>query len=188
MTSLPCRGWEFDRAGYNYAMANPDAPRSILLAMNESKTARIGVQKDQDFCSIVDGIRGEEFKITRDNKLLVELEANPGVVFTGDFPHAGVRSAPVGSQEDKSMKLLFDQLEEIIANSLGLCHAEFVKKVFKMMCSFPDLDKLCRFHCSTEPLHSPLQFPRNTVGFVGCYPNDPGTGADDKEIRDCNVI
>lgn len=43
-----------------------------------------------------------------------------------------------------------------------------------MMCKFPNLHKICRFHCSTEPVQGPLRIPRNSVGFVDCRPNPPG--------------
>jgi len=50
---------------------------------------------------------------------------------------------------------------------------EVIEDVISMMCSFENLDKICRFHCSTEPIRSLLRIPRNTVGFVDCFPNPP---------------
>jgi hypothetical protein len=43
----PIPGWEYDRAAYNEAMAGPNAPSSLLCAMNNSGEAYIGVQKNQ---------------------------------------------------------------------------------------------------------------------------------------------
>jgi hypothetical protein len=48
--------------------------------------------------------------------------------------------------------------------------------IISLMCNFDNLDKICRFHCSTEPLIGPLRIPRNTVGFVECLPNPPTEG------------
>jgi hypothetical protein len=46
-SGVPVTGWEFDRAAYNEAMAGPYAPSSLLLGMNETGDAHVGVQKNQ---------------------------------------------------------------------------------------------------------------------------------------------
>jgi hypothetical protein len=114
---------------------------------------------------------------------LVVLEASPGVVFTGDFPHAGVRNVQIASEEDELMRDLFDEVEEIINTSKNAKYSDIIKNVFKMMCNSPNLDKICRFHCSTEPIGGQLEIPRNTIGFVDCYPNRPDKRFDDKIYR-----
>lgn len=134
-----------------------------------------------EFCTVEKGVRGQKFRIIRETEFLVVLQAKPGVVFTGDFVHAGVRNFQIGSSEDKLMRDLFNKVEGIIDSSTHLKHSEIAQKVFKMMCNFSNLDKICRFHCSTEPLRSQLQIPRNTVGFVGCCPNTPDSRFDDEE-------
>ena len=116
--------------------------------------------------------------MTRENDFLVVLHTNPGVMFTGDFPHAGVRNFPVGSPEDKLMMEFYGKIEHIIeeGNEYDEDHEEVTKRMINMMCNFKGLDKLCRFHCSTEPIGGPLRIPRNTVGFVDCRPNPPDVG------------
>ena len=49
------------------------------------------------------------------------------------------------------------------------------KAVVELMCNFPNLNKLCRLHCSTEMLKGHIQIPENTIGFDGCLPNVPDT-------------
>lgn len=42
-----------------------------------------------------------------------------------------------------------------------------------MLCEFPNLNKLCRLHCSTEMLKGQISVPENMIGFDGCTPNPP---------------
>ena len=125
------------------------------------------------WCRIVDGKEGEQFRIVRENYYLVVLEAKPGAMFTGDFQHAGVRNFSVGSPEDKLMIKFFDRIESIVeeANEENGDVPDVTMEMVSMMYNFPNLHKICRFHCSTEPRKGPLRIPRNTVGFVDCRPN-----------------
>merc|ERR1712063_24281 len=97
---MPVMGWEIDRLEYNAAMSSRNAPASILLGMNDKVEALLGVQKDQVVrcdegdskkCQIIGG-KGEVYEIVRENKSLVVIKADNAVMFTGDFPHAGVRN------------------------------------------------------------------------------------------------
>eukprot|EP00934_Nitzschia_sp_Nitz4_P008329 Nitzschia sp. Nitz4//scaffold3_size479765//378541//380566//NITZ4_000160-RA/size479765-snap-gene-1.376-mRNA-1//1//CDS//3329550938//8319//frame0 len=172
----PVAGWEHDRAAYNEAMASPYAPSSILLGMSHSGRIEIGIQADQiERYGVVNGRSKDPLRIVRENVHLVVVEANPGVTFTGDFRHAGVRNFPVGSQEDNLMVSFCDKVDEICfqGEELEDGHDTIVKKLIEMMCGFKNLNQISRFHCSTEPSQSPLQIPRNTVGFVNCTPNPP---------------
>lgn len=68
---------------------------------------QVGVQKNQidrtgcadGCCHIVDGKASDQFRIVRENYYPVVLEASPGVIFTGDFQHAGVRNFTGASLE-----------------------------------------------------------------------------------------
>lgn len=98
---------------------------------------------------------------------MIVIEAVPGVVFTGDFQHAGVRNFDRGTLEDKIMERLFDSVAEINRRD------GHVLEVVDHFCRFPNLYKICRFHCSTEPKHGALVIPRNAIGFVDCQENPP---------------
>ena len=136
----------------------------------------------------MNGKIGEEFRIVRENDFLVVLQADSGCMFTGDFPHAGVRNFPHGSEEGALMKDLNNKIQEILdeGEETGEDHAETRREVVKMMCKFRNLDKICRLHYSTEPLLDWLRIPRNTVGFVDCHPNPPDNRYDDN--GDSNVL
>lgn len=129
----------------------------------------------EGICTIKDGKTEETFQIVRENEYLVVLRTGPGAIFTGDFPHAGVRNFPVGSEENKLMTKLYQAIEAIRqeGEENDIEHNEMTTGIIKMLCRFKNLDKLCRFHCSTEPLSGPLRIPRNSVGFVDCRPNPP---------------
>ena len=88
-------GWEVDRLEYNAAMASPAAPGSLLVGLHGGDSVFLGVQKDQvvrvgnNKCKIRNGKHNEILPIVRETS---HLEAKRGVMFTGDFPHAGVSS------------------------------------------------------------------------------------------------
>lgn len=67
------------------------------------------------------------------------------------------------------MERLFDRLHDALDNETE----DGTEEVIKMMCSFPGLNRICRFHCSTEPKGGPLEIPRNAIGFVDCKKNPP---------------
>lgn len=123
----------------------------------------------------MDGKDDEKFRIVRENQFLVVLQTSPGGMFTGDFQHAGVRNFVVGSYEDKLMMELYAKIEAILeeGEENEEDYSDTTKDIITLMCNFPNLSKICRFHCSTEPIGGPLRIPRNTVGFVDCRPNPP---------------
>lgn len=92
-------------------------------------------------------------------------------MFTGDFPHAGVRNIVKGTVEDEMMTTLYTRIER----ALNEIHPEDLheqsRAVLDVLCSTPGLVRICRFHCSTEMLTGNLKIPVNTVGFSECVPN-----------------
>jgi hypothetical protein len=173
-------GWEANRLAYNSAMASQFAPSSMLIGMNDDGRMAVGVQKDQvkrskrnsDECQIVNGKPNEDFSIIRENDHLVVLGVGPGVVFTGDFPHAGVRNFSPGSDEDGLMNALNDKIDAILESNPEESSA--IPATIDMLCSFGGLRRICRLFCSTELLQTNMTIPRNTIGFTGCYDNLPG--------------
>ena len=175
----PVAGWEVGRLEYNAAMSSPHAPSSILLGMgNYSQGILLGVQKDQiklispTKCSIIGGT-GEVFDIVCEREHLVILQAEKGVMFTGDFPHAGVRNIPEESPENKLVELLNDNISAILQDA-SLTQRGRLSALVDMLCNFTDLNKLCRLFCSTQVLDGKTKNQRNAVGFSGCFANPPG--------------
>jgi len=128
---------------------------------------------DRKYCRAIGGVKGQKFEIVRENEYLVVAKAKTGVMFTGDFPHAGVRNIIHGTEEDRLMEVLYDRIDRVLQE----CHAEDnlakTKAVIDILCNFPGLNKLCRFHCSTEFISGRLSIPQNTIGFSECLPNSP---------------
>ena len=71
------------------------------------------------------------------------------------------------------MDLLNNKIAEI--NSKYPAHERLLrtKSYVQMMCDFPNLNKLCRLHCSTEMVNGQIATPHNMIGFDGCYANVP---------------
>ena len=104
---------------------------------------------------------------------MITIEGKPGVSFTGDFQHAGVRNFDRGTVEDSLMERLFANIQEAIQEATET--EDSTEQVIAMMCEFSGLNQICRFHCSTEPVEGPLVIPRNAVGFVDCKKNPPSS-------------
>ena len=172
-------GWEVDRLEYNAAMASPAAPGSLLVGLHGGDSVFLGVQKDQvvrvgnNKCKIRNGNHNEILPIVRENNHLVVVEAKRGVMFTGDFPHAGVRNFPAGSDEQRLMDQLKEKIAEIADRYPVHERVLRTKATVEMMASFPGLNKLCRLHCSTRMIKGGILVPDNSVGFDGCLPNAP---------------
>mmetsp|Transcript_3699 Transcript_3699/g.5620 ORF Transcript_3699/g.5620 Transcript_3699/m.5620 type:complete len:123 (-) Transcript_3699:794-1162(-) len=96
-------------------------------------------------------------------------------MFTGDFPHAGVRNICQNTPEDLLMEKFNCNIADIINEYPAREHIMRTKAVVDMMCKFPGLDRLCRLHCSTEMLEGNIRIPPNTIGFSECLPNMPDT-------------
>ena len=172
-------GWEVDRLEYNAAMASPAAPGSLLVGLHGGDSVFLGVQKDQivrvgkDKCKIRNGKHDEILPIVRENDHLVVVEAKRGVMFTGDFPHAGVRNFQAESEEQRLMDQLREKIAEIADRYPVHERVLRTKASVEMMSKFPGLNKLCRLHCSTRMIKGGILVPDNSVGFDGCLPNEP---------------
>jgi hypothetical protein len=177
----PVGGWEIDRLGYNEAMSSPNAPSSVLICMGDAEEVLLGVQKDQvirsknasNMCRILGGKKGQTFEIVRENEFLVVLRAKTGVMFTGDFPHAGVRNVKVGSKQDDLLKLLNEGIAGVLDQFSEQDRLGQTRAIVEVLCNFPNLDQLCRLHASTEITTGNLCIPANTIGFCDCLANPP---------------
>ena len=177
----PASGWEVDRLAYNEAMSSPNAPASLVMGMGDNTEVLLGVQNDQiirvggKLCCIKGGVDDECFEIVRENESLVVIRATTAVMFTGDFPHAGVRNVKVGSSQER----LLGSLNKRIAFVLGHCVDNYslaqTKGVVDVLCGFPNLDSLCRLHFATVMSTTKLPVPVNTVGFNDCLANPRDT-------------
>lgn len=174
----PIAGWEVGRRDFNEAMTSEHAPCSILLGMGSSRKILLGVQKDQierigaSQCTIIGGT-GQVLDIVEEREDLVVLEVEKGVMFSGDFPHAGVRNVPQESPENDLLELLNNNISEILENK-NLTQRQHLDEIVDMLCKFPNLDKLCRLFCSTEQLDGKIKNRKNAVGFSDCLANAPG--------------
>lgn len=176
---IPVTGWEIDRLAYNEAMSSPIAPSSILICMGDAGEVLLGVQKDQvlrigsKFCRIKGGVDKECFEIVRENEFLVVVRAKIGAMFTGDFPHAGVRHVKVNSPQERLLMELNNRIASVLEQYIDYDRLAQMKAVVGVLCRFPNLDQLCRLHCSTEIRAANLSIPANTIGFSDCLANLP---------------
>jgi hypothetical protein len=220
-------GWEFNRIGYNDAMADTHAPASFLLSMHRDvhkRHVKVGVQKDQvqivnepengyhRMCRVLHGREFESFPILRENAHLVVVSVETGCVFTGDFPHAGVRNVDPDSMEEQRLDDLNHRITGILLESSinSVDHASTTQRITEMFCDYDGFDSLCRLHFSTElitaekeeeaavryssSLYSPsrhgnqrrrrgtIMIPRNTIGYTECHCN-PADGGGNKVDR-----
>lgn len=170
-------GWEVDRIEYNEAMASPHAPSSLIVGMGSDQKVFLGVQKDQiqrlhdGRCKILCG-NDEVYDVVRENDKLVVIKVDSGCMFTGDLPHAGVRNVAPNTYEDSLLRKLNILVNAALQKFPDERLAQ-IRAVVNVLCNFPELDKLCRLHCSTEMLQGNLTIPGNTIGFSGCEPNPP---------------
>jgi hypothetical protein len=131
---------------------------------------------------VTNGQPGELLDVVRDNDFLTVVSVH-GCVFTGDFPHAGVQNFTTQSEEERLMIDLVQNVEEIHAKHKKN-HVEANRELIKMLCKFPGLNRLCRLHCSTEPLDMDMIIPRNKVGFYDCFANPPMDESDNKDDQE----
>lgn len=179
--AVPVGGWELERLDYNEAMSSPNAPASLVMGMGNTSEVLLGVQNDQivrvaeKLCCIKGGVDNECFEIVRENKFLVVVRAQPAVMFTGDFPHAGVRNVKVGSSQEQLLLSLNERIAKVLEQYPDDDPVAQTKEVVAVLCRFPNLDQLCRLHCSSEMTNAKLSIPANTVGFSDCLANTPDT-------------
>ena len=187
---IPVTGWEIDRLAYNEAMASPIAPCSILIGMGDAGEVLLGVQKDQvikmgsKFCRIKGGVDKECFEIVRENEFLVVVRAKIGAMFTGDFPHAGVRNVEVNSSQEQLLKTLNKSIASVLEQYPDHDRLAQMKAVVGVLCGFRNLDQLCRLHCSTEITAANLSIPANTIGFSECLANPPDSRCMEGDLSD----
>jgi hypothetical protein len=186
----PVTGWEVDRLAYNAAMSSSNAPASILLGMSNDQEVLLGVQKDQiirigdTVCRIKGGIESQSFDIVRENDFLVVIRANKGLLFTGDFPHAGVKNVLCNSNQERLLMQLNKRIDFVLDHFEANDRLAQIKAVLSILCNFPSLDTLCRLHCSTEMKLDSLRIPTNSVGFYSCQANPPGHSmCENKEVQ-----
>lgn len=181
--NYPLLGWETGRPDYNAAMASPHAPVSVLLGMSRPQKVLLGVQNDQirrvstNKCTIIGGT-GEVLDIVREREHLVVIEVEKGVMFSGDFPHAGVRNVSQQSLENELLERLNSSISVILENS-NMTDRQRLSTIVDMLCEFSGLNKLCRLFCSTQQLQG-VKNQRNEVGFTSCFANSPDDAYDDE--------
>ena len=160
-------------------MASRHAPSSFLIGMDRGNDYNflVGVQIDQveklddgKRCRIKMGRPTEIFDIVRENKYLAVVRVPIACVFTGDFPHAGVKNVAPGSSEAKLLEDLNRRIGQILAKPFP-SHEKRIKAIVEMFCEFKDLDRLCRLHISTELRGSRMVIPRNSIGYTDCKLN-----------------
>jgi hypothetical protein len=179
--TVPVGGWELERLDYNEAMSSPNAPASLVVGMGDATEVLLGVQNDQTIrvaekvCCIKGGVDNEYFEIVRENKFLVVVRAQSAVMFTGDFPHAGVRNVKAGSSQEQLLSSLNNRIAKVLEQYPDDDPVAQTKAVVAVLCRFPNLDQLCRLHCSSEMTNAKLSIPANTVGFSDCLANTPDT-------------
>ena len=132
-------------------------------------------------CRILGGNPQETFDVVRENDDLVVIQSNNGVMFTGDFPHAGVRNVVVSTPEDRLMMRLNAKIQQALNEHPPDDLSAQAAAVVHVLQNTPGLMNICRLHCSTKMLTGNLKIPNNTVGFSGCTPNAPDTRCMDNE-------
>lgn len=183
-TRPPLTGWEVDRLRYNEAMASPCAPSSLLIGLadddgdGDGPAVLLGVQRDRAvpsrdgrYCRAVGGC-GAEYEVVRSNGSLLVIKVPHGAVFTGDFPHCGVRNVEPGSERDRLMTDLNERVARIHAETPARERIARSQRMLTMMTRFPRLNELCRLHCSTAMVSGVFQQPANAVGFSDCWINE----------------
>jgi hypothetical protein len=179
-------------------MHSPYAPSSIILGMGDGVTVSLGIQNGQinyvssNKCTIVCGM-GEFFDIVRVTKDLTVIKAHHGFMFTGNFRHAGVRNVARNGFESDLLDHFNQKMSSTLDSESWSSPNQRNAAVVEMLCNFPGLNKLCRFHCTTEILKSKMRPPLDTVGFVDCLPNPPrykgnrGPDVKQRATRSCQL-
>jgi hypothetical protein len=156
---------------------------SILLSTQDMELMLLSNNRKNQ-CRILGG-DDSVFHIVRENDALVVIRVKPGCMFTGDFPHAGVRNFAVNTAEDELMAELNSRIADILEEEFDDLLAK-TNAVVEVLCNFPGLVKLCRLHCSTELLQGKLTIPANTVGFTQCEPNVPDSRCTEDDRHETN--
>jgi hypothetical protein len=185
-------GFEVDVLRYNTVMSSPYAPSSMLVALGNEGEMFVGVQKDRILrrsvgskrC-VIDGADNVEYEIVRETDMLVVLRVKGGVIFTGDFPHCGVRNVGRGTPEEVLVNELNQKIQAILEDFSARQRVSRSKAVVDMLCRFPGLDKLSRLHCSTQTHDCGISIPFNMIGYASCLMNKRDDRCHEEESNNC---
>lgn len=124
-----------------------------------------------DECTIFRG-DGTKYKIVRENDNIVVLSVAGGVVFTGEFPHCGVRNFRRGTKEDEMMEELYSKITTFVEGHNPRQRLSRDKAIVDMLCNFPGLSRLSRLHCSITARKCCISIPFNMIGYANCFLNE----------------
>lgn len=123
-------------------------------------------------CTILRG-DGTRFEIVRENDSIVVVSICGGVLFTGEFPHCGVRNFQHGTKEDELMEEISSKIAHFIKIHGPQQRLPRDKAVITMFCNLPGMNRLTRLHCSIVTRDRGLaQIPFNTIGYANCFNNE----------------
>jgi hypothetical protein len=127
----------------------PPIGRSVLMAMNDTRTVLLGVQKKDVHllsthqCVVCrPGFTSEQFSFVSQTENLVVLQALNAFFFDGDFPHAGVRV--------HETSLLLDLESKIQRAIPSATQQDNHAPLFEVLYEFEGLNQLCRLHVATS--------------------------------------
>lgn len=123
-------------------------------------------------CTIFRG-DGKRFRIVRENDSVVVISVRGGVLFTGEFPHCGVRNFKRGTREDSIMEEVSAQVSHFIEMFGPQHRISRDKAIINMFCNLKGMNRLTRLHCSVVTRDRGLsQIPFNMIGYANCYINE----------------
>lgn len=108
------------------------------------------------------------------------------MLFTGDFPHCGVRNIENDSPESELMERFNNKINTVLKDIPARERVIRSQKIIQMMCKFPRLDALCRIHSSTQMVDGTFRQPRNAVGFSYCQINERDARCKENDSKTIN--
>jgi hypothetical protein len=148
----------------------PMIGRSVLIALNDSRTIFLGVQKkDCDILSLSQcvvrrsGFRPVPFSFVVQTEDMIIIEGRNAFLFDGDFPHAGV--------SDINESTLCEQLVQQLRDSIPYTGTNTHGPLFEVLYNFPGLNRVCRLHIATTITGGQNKIVKNKVGFLDCVSN-----------------
>jgi len=124
-------------------------------------------------CTILRG-DGSRYKIVRENNNIVVLSVSGGVVFTGEFPHCGVRNFRRGTKDDELMEEICFKIRHF-ADKYSNPRQRILrdKAILDVLCHLPGVNRLSRLHCSIATRDgNESQIPFNMIGYANCFQNE----------------
>jgi hypothetical protein len=187
-------GFEIDVLRYNTVMSSPYAPSSLLVGLGPSGDMLVGVQKDRilretlgsKWC-VIEGADDVKYEIVRETGTLAVLRVSGGVIFTGDFPHCGVRNFHRGTPDEELVKDLNQKIRTITNEYSSRQRVSRSKTVVEMLGQFPGLNRLCRLHCSTQTHDCSISIPFNMIGYAECFANQRDDRCLDTDSNECET-